>query len=71
MKEESSISRFFGTLLHLALTMIVIGVVISLAKSKDSGENINPVEEIGKKSHEVIIDLKKGWSNAGKKDTIK
>jgi hypothetical protein len=71
-REANPISKFFATLLHLGLTVIVIGVVLSMAQAKNRGEEINAVEAASEKTHQVWIDIKKGWSNAdAKKDTIK
>lgn len=73
-KDANPISKFFATILHLTLVMIVIGVVIAMAEAKETGEEINPVEAVAKQSHQVWIDLKNGWSSvedSSKKDTIK
>ncbi len=71
-REANPISKFFATILHLTLTIIVISVIVMMAKSKESGEEINPVQAVSKSAHQVWIDLKEGWSSAeSKKDTIK
>lgn len=71
MKEENSITKFFGDLLAIGLTALVVYVMISIGKAEKEGRPINPVKEIGKQSHKVLIDLKEGWSEGGKKDSIK
>jgi hypothetical protein len=56
------IAKFFATILHLALTVIVISVVIAMATARHNGEDLNPVEAIAKTTHQAWVDLKKGWS---------
>jgi hypothetical protein len=66
--DANPISKFFATLLHLGLTVIVIGVIITMAKAREQGEDINPVEAATQKTHQIWVDAKKGWSSVN--DTI-
>ncbi len=35
-----------------------------MAKARTSGEVINPVSAVSKMTHQMLIDLKDGWSSA-------
>jgi len=67
------IAKFFVELLSLVLSIVVISVVVTMARAKQSGEPApNPVKAGVKATHQILIDAKEGWySVSEEKDTIK
>ena len=62
-RSKRPISNFVADLLHLALSIIVMGVVVAIINAENSGDVINPVSTFSKMAHQVLIDLKDGWNN--------
>jgi hypothetical protein len=67
------IAKFFADILQIVLSLVVISVVVSMARAKQSGEAApNPVKAGVKATHQILIDAKEGWYSIGEeKDTIK
>jgi hypothetical protein len=59
------ISSFIAGLLSILLFFIVIKVMLRIGKAEKEGRPVNIIKESIKGTHDVYIDIKEGWSEAG------